>query len=583
MNAKPVTAPPEGRGDPFGLIGARLDSRYDVGDLVAQGGFGVVYRAQHRELRKPVAIKVLKTPSDLTPKQQADFLRRFTEEARTVAQLDHPHIVRVLDFGTSAMPSGAEAPWMALEWLEGVTLEADFDSRIVSGSGGRSPTECMALMYPVIEAVGMAHEEGIVHRDIKPGNLMIVTGRRGDQRLKLLDFGIAKVMIPEERRPANRAQTLTQTQVFSPDYAAPEQVSGMRTGPWTDVHALALLMSEMLTARVPFAGNDAMEMCSKVLSPRRPTPGRHGVAVGPWEAVFARALSLRPTDRYNNAGELLTALMNNLPNGVDINEALLMMSQTGAHRFTAAPSPPMPSPAVPQSLPLPNFATTEPPPSNPTIAEGINLLQGTSQPPAAMSPQTSLVSDPGSIPGVLAAPARTFPNTQERPSSESLRSDLPEFVIDSTLPEEGRALALYSAPTSTPSPRTPSFPPPLQRDTPTTFIAVPRSFVAPMIILIGLCFVGLVVAAVVLLIRPSASVVRPTNHLATAVSSPLVPVNPALPPGMPFVAARPLAPAVGPTADPPDATPGDSSRHRSRRHRTHLRSHRRHPAPAPTE
>ena len=120
------------------------------------------------------------------------------------------------------------------------------------------------------------------------------------------------------------AQTLTQMQAFSPDYAAPEQVSGMRTGPWTDVHALALLLCEMLTATVPFDGNDVMEMCSSVLSPRRPTPGQRGVDVGPWEAVLTRALALKPSDRYNNAGELLTALMSDLPARVEPGDVLLI-------------------------------------------------------------------------------------------------------------------------------------------------------------------------------------------------------------------------------------------------------------------
>ena len=374
MSVKPAAATSVGRVDPFGLVGARLDSRYDVVDVVAQGGFGVVYRAQHRELRKPVAIKVLKTPGDLTQRQQRDFLLRFTEEARTVAQLDHAHVVRVLDFGTSIMPSGAKAPWMALEWLEGQTLEADFNQRIETGSPGRTPAETIALMYPVIEAVGIAHEEGIVHRDIKPGNLMIVTGRRGATRLKLLDFGIAKVMAPEEKRAADRAQTLTQMQAFSPDYAAPEQVSGMRTGPWTDVHALALLLCEMLTATVPFDGNDAMEMCSNVLSPRRPTPGQRGVDVGPWEAVLTRALALKPSDRYNNAGELLTALMTDLPAGVDPNDAQLWISQTATHRLT----PTQGLTPRPSSQP-PHPGAYDPSPSNPTVAEGISKTGSTSR------------------------------------------------------------------------------------------------------------------------------------------------------------------------------------------------------------
>jgi serine/threonine protein kinase len=507
MNATSGTAPPTGRGDPFGLVGARLDSRYEVGELVAQGGFGVVYRAQHRELRKPVAIKVLKTPTDFTPRQQADFLRRFQEEARTVAQLDHPHIVRVLDFGTSIMPSGARAPWMALEWLEGVTLESDFDARIQTGSGGRSPAECAALMFPVVEAVGVAHDEGVVHRDIKPSNLMIVTGRRGDPRLKLLDFGIAKVMAPEERRSADRAQTLTQVQAFSPDYAAPEQVSGTRTGPWTDVHSLALLMSEMLTAAVPFEGADTMEMCANVLAPRRPTPGRFGVDVGPWEPVLARALSLDPSSRYSNASEFLNALMDNLPPGVSPAEVQHRVSQTGAPR------------------PTPNI---------PTPADGISPLKGARVEQLAPTARPPSMLDLGRAPTLLAATSQPPPPEHFEPAAES-ELDEPE---------------MRSAPTSPPpSPGSPSFlPPSHQQAIPTEPLARPRSFVAPLLVVIGLFFGGLVASAVVLLLRPASTVVIRTSHpLASPPSLP--------PPAVVAVAPDPVVPAVPSIVDASAAVP----------------------------
>jgi serine/threonine protein kinase len=537
MNATSGTAPPKGRGDPFGLVGARLDSRYEVGEVVAQGGFGVVYRAQHRELRKPVAIKVLKTPADLSPRQQADFLRRFQEEARTVAQLDHPHIVRVLDFGTSIMPSGARAPWMALEWLEGATLESDFDARIQTGSGGRSPAECAALMFPVIEAVGVAHDEGVVHRDIKPSNLMIVTGRRGDPRLKLLVFGIAKVMAPEERRAADRALTLTQVQAFSPDYAAPEQVSGTRTGPWTDVHSLALLMSEMLTAAVPFEGADSMEMCANVLAPRRPTPGRFGVDVGPWEAVLARALSLDPSSRYSNASELLVALMDNLPPGVNPSE-VMRISQTGALRPT----------------PTPNI---------PTPTDGISPLQGARVEQLAPTARPPSMLDLGRAPTLLAEPDLRTASTSPPPS-----------------PDSG------------------SFLPPLpQQAIPTEPLARPRAFVAPLLVVIGLFFGGLVASAVVLLLRPAPATLRLSNHPHASPPRPL-------PPAVVAVAPRPVVPAAVPavvdaSAAVPavvDASAGDAPalvdaseaveapRHRSSRHRSHHgHRHHHHRSPVPAE
>lgn len=570
MSVKPAAATSEGRGDPFGLVGARLDSRYDVVNVVAQGGFGVVYRAQHRELRKPVAIKVLKTPPELTQRQQNDFLLRFSDEARTVAQLDHAHVVRVLDFGTSIMPSGAKAPWMALEWLEGLTLEADFNARIESGSPGRTPTETITLMYPVIEAVGIAHEEGIVHRDIKPGNLMIVTGRRGIPRLKLLDFGIAKVMAPEERRAADRAQTLTQVQAFSPDYAAPEQVSGMRTGPWTDVHALALLMSEMLTAQIPYEGGDAMEMCANVLSPRRPTPGDRGVDVGPWEPVFARALALRPSDRYENAADFLTALMNSLPPGVDDRDTDLWSSQTGTHRRT-----PSSSEVRPSSLPPSN----EPPPTNPTPADGLPPLEVPRYTPSVAPPSrpppadevarapTQLASgslDPGPRPSFKPGPPTPPPPPRSPPPPPP--EALPEFALEEVEPE---------APFTLGEP-TPSRPPGRSS---TSVRPPPRSGPAAgaLLVAIGLVFGGLVAGAVVLLMRRT----FPTPPVVAAHSPPAAPPPPAAviaPAPAPTVVAD-AAVAVADVAVA-DAAVGavaeeDDGRHHSRRHRSEHRSRHR--------
>ncbi len=607
MSVKPAATTSEGRVDPFGLVGARLDSRYDVVGVVAQGGFGVVYRAQHRELRKPVAIKVLKTPSDLTQRQQKEFLLRFTEEARTVAQLDHAHIVRVLDFGTSIMPSGAKAPWMALEWLEGVTLEADFNQRIETGSSGRTPAETIALMYPVIEAVGIAHEEGIVHRDIKPGNLMIVTGRRGNARLKLLDFGIAKVMGTEERR-ADRAQTLTQVQAFSPDYAAPEQVSGMRTGPWTDVHALALLMSEMLTAQIPFEGGDAMEMCANVLSPRRPTPGERGVDVGPWEPVFARALALRPSDRYEHAAEFLSALMNALPPGVDDHDSDLWSSQTGTHRRTPSQSEVRHSSMPPSS--------TELMPGFPTPSDGIarievprytpSIAPPSSHPPSPSSRPPQPVDDEGRTTTVMASasvpPRGTFRPGPPTPPPAPPPEEPVEFAIDEPADE---------VPYTPPELVAPSYPP-LRSSSSIRPPPRSRRAAGALLVALGLVFGGLVCGAFVLLLRgtftrnpPAVALLRP--------SPPPRPVIAAAPPAPPAV-APPVAAVVtldaavvidaattmdvsvmadaSVTADasvaadaavmaaPMDAAVEEDDdhhrRHRSRRHSTHRSTHRRH-------
>jgi serine/threonine protein kinase len=309
--------------DPFGLVGARLEGKYDIQSVVAEGGFGVVYRAMHRTLHKPIAVKVLKVPETLSDGHRKEFLDKFAQEARTIAQFEHPAIVRVIDFGASPMPRGEAAPWMVLEWLQGATLEEDFERR---RGHGRSPAEVLAMLQPIFEALAYAHDEGIAHRDIKPGNIMLVANRRGEVSARLLDFGIAKFMSQGERASGGMTATRSGLPAFSPMYAAPEQLAGSRTGPWTDVHAMALVLSEALVGSPVYPQDDNTALYAAVLSPVRPTPGAFGVQVGAWEPVLQRALSVRPDLRYAH----MRAFAN------DLTQAL------GADAYAAAAYPSMP-------------------------------------------------------------------------------------------------------------------------------------------------------------------------------------------------------------------------------------------------
>ena len=293
--------------DPFGLAGTLLDGRFQIEREVAEGGFGVVYRATQVALDRPVAIKVLKTPMGFDEAAKVQFRDRFASEAKTIARIRHPHIVDVYDFGISTMPSAEIAPWMALEWLHGETLEDQLQRR--RGQGGRSPAEVLATFRPILEAFAFAHKQGIAHRDIKPANIMAVPSDQG-VTMQVLDFGIAKVANPDQVAGAGYSRTSSMP-AFSPLYAAPEQIAFGRTGPWTDVHALGLVLTEMLTDQSPYVAEDK-ELFEEVMSHRRPTPATKGIDVGAWEPILQKALALSPSDRWKTASELLSALANSL-------------------------------------------------------------------------------------------------------------------------------------------------------------------------------------------------------------------------------------------------------------------------------
>ncbi|MFO0603676.1 MAG: serine/threonine-protein kinase [Polyangiales bacterium] len=290
--------------DPYRLVGRTVAGRYAVGAVHRRTRLAVVYRAQHVELRSGVALKVLHLPAWAAEPHRERFLARFAQEARTVAALNHPAMARVLDYGELALDVGA-TPWMAIEWLDGRTLADDLAAR---PGGRRSPREALALLGPALDAIACAHEAGVAHRDVKPANLLLVPARRGESSLRVIDFGIAKVMEPEESADQEHTATRAAIAAFSPLYAAPEQVAGSRTGPWTDVHALGLILTELLTGASAYRADDERALFAEVLDAARPTPGRAGVDVGPWEAVLARALHARGAERHADAGALRAAL-----------------------------------------------------------------------------------------------------------------------------------------------------------------------------------------------------------------------------------------------------------------------------------
>jgi TolB-like protein/Tfp pilus assembly protein PilF len=288
------------RSDAFRLIGCVLAGRFRIEHQVAEGGFGVVYKARQLTLDREVAVKVLKTGDCVSAEQRRLFHHTFAAEAHTIAHLRHPHIVEVHDFGVAQRPDGEALHWMALEWLEGRTLEAALAER------PRIPrAAALALLRPVFEAIAFAHRRGVVHRDLKPANIFLVASAAGPVP-KVLDFGIAK-MVRGALEDAARGATTVGFPAFSPDYGAPEQFSRGRTGPWTDVHALALLLTELVTGRPPYPAGDE-DRLGQIMAERRPTPGSKGVQVRGWEPVLARAMALRPSERYPSAEAFLQAL-----------------------------------------------------------------------------------------------------------------------------------------------------------------------------------------------------------------------------------------------------------------------------------
>jgi serine/threonine-protein kinase len=232
-----------------GLVGTSLAGRYEFKEIIGEGGAAVVLKAWHPDMERWMAVKVLQ--SDQLNEQQ---VARFRQEARAISRMDHPNIIRIYDFGVTEN----KHPFMVMEYIEGKSMEA-----ILLEEDHLSLQRGLHILCQVADALKHAHEHGILHRDIKPGNIMIKKG--GDQAdvVKILDFGLAKLVGDAQKQ--NPQLTQTHMIIGSPLYMSPEQVRGGQTDARTDIYQMGCIIFETLTGYQPIVGDTVQEIIIKHL------------------------------------------------------------------------------------------------------------------------------------------------------------------------------------------------------------------------------------------------------------------------------------------------------------------------------
>jgi eukaryotic-like serine/threonine-protein kinase len=231
------------------LPGSTFGDRFEIVDLLGEGGMGAVYKARQRFTGQIVAIKMLHATGD----QQS--YRRFKQEGRAAAAVDHPNVAKVLDFGIS----DTGQPYLVLEYVEGISL-----STLLEQHQRLEQKRCLPLMIQVCAALEAAHSKNIIHRDLKPSNIMITGAGTASEQVKLVDFGIAKMLDPERKQGANL--TVTGEVFGSPSYMSPEQCTGQPLDARSDIYSVGCVMYESLTGVTAFGGSNNVETMWKQLN-----------------------------------------------------------------------------------------------------------------------------------------------------------------------------------------------------------------------------------------------------------------------------------------------------------------------------
>lgn len=268
----------------YNYVGKTLDGRYEIQEVLGVGGMAIVYRAYDNIDDRPVAVKILKEEF----LANEEFRRRFKNESKAIAMLSHPNIVKVYD-----VSYGERLQYIVMEYVEGITLKEYIEQRRVIPW-----KEAVHFLTQILRALQHAHDRGVVHRDIKPQNIMLLHSGN----IKVTDFGIARFSRSETR-------TMTENAIGSVHYISPEQARGDFTDGKTDIYSLGVVLYEMLTGELPFQSDSTVSVAIMQLQtePRRPREINDQIPVG-LEQITIRAMQKSPAERYQSAAEMLLDL-----------------------------------------------------------------------------------------------------------------------------------------------------------------------------------------------------------------------------------------------------------------------------------
>ena len=265
-------------------IGKRLDGRYEIDELIGIGGMAMVYKAFDNQENKIVAIKILKEEY----LDNKDFIRRFKNESRAIAMLSHPNIVKVFDVNI-----GDIIQYIVMEYIEGITLKEYIES-----NGTVSWKNTVHFTMQILNALRHAHSKGIIHRDVKPQNIMLLP----DGTIKITDFGIARVT-------TNSTRTITDQAIGSVHYIAPEQAKGEPTDETADIYSVGVIMYEMLTGTLPFNADTAVSVAiMQMQSKPKPMHEINEDIPDGLEDITMKAMQKLPINRYQSANDMIYAL-----------------------------------------------------------------------------------------------------------------------------------------------------------------------------------------------------------------------------------------------------------------------------------
>ncbi|HEX2641219.1 MAG TPA: protein kinase, partial [Pyrinomonadaceae bacterium] len=272
-----------------------ISGRYLLESRLGQGGMGIVFRAKHKFLKSSHAIKII-LPSLVS--SDKSLLVRFRQEAVLAASIDHPNVIRVTDFGVE----NDVMPYLVMEFVSGIPL-----SHYLLDGRPLSINDSYSLFLPIALGVAEAHRKGIVHRDLKPQNIMVQKGLPLKKAVKVLDFGLAKIGSADSY--PSLIQAKTQNVLGSPPYMSPEQWSGEGVDYRTDIYALAVILFQMLTGKLPFQADSMPAMMYQHLTVPVPSAASMGVSLSPEiEAVIHKGLAKELADRYDSLEQLLIDL-----------------------------------------------------------------------------------------------------------------------------------------------------------------------------------------------------------------------------------------------------------------------------------